>query len=63
MQSEQHVIYRLMEGVGEEAQYDMEEIDGSPPTRVTAVSGISQQLLSTLKKGAPGGIGLDKQNF
>ena len=28
VQSEQHVIYRLMEGGGREAQADMEETDG-----------------------------------
>ena len=33
MQSEQHVIYRLKEGMGEKAQYDMEEIDGAHPSQ------------------------------
>ena len=45
VQSEQHVIYRLVAGGG---QANMEETDG----KKTAVSGSSPQL--TLKKGAPG---------
>ena len=50
MQAEQHVIYRLMEGVAREAQDDREETDGEqlpcvkadncPPTRSTWRSGV-----------------------
>ena len=42
VQSEQHVIYRLVVGKGREAQANMEETDGE--------SGSSRKL--TLKKGA-----------
>ena len=48
VQSEQHVIYRLVAGGGREAQAYMEETE----RRKTAVCGSSRQL--TLKKGAPG---------
>ena len=40
VQSEQHVIYKLMAGGGQGGQASIEETDG--------------ERLSTLKKGAPG---------
>ena len=48
VQSEQHVIYRLMAGGGQGGPSQHER----NCWRKTAVSGSSQQL--TLKKGAPG---------